>query len=161
MCSWAHAGCAPLLNSDFVALPSSREGRTIRDRRPGHCGLRMKRGRVLCVVFGYFARSRKLETVRENEPAFRLAWTRRSWHCLFHAEGQPDADAEGKPEADRRKTRPGSGNGFDRRNHRKVGRGESPAAPASADGPKEGCELRLIAHTPLAEWPSQRLKDLR
>ena len=50
---------------------------------------------TLCVVFDYFARSRKLETVRENEAAIRLARTRRSWHCSFHAEGQPDATPKG------------------------------------------------------------------
>jgi hypothetical protein len=85
-----------------------------------------------------------------------------SWHCSFHAEGQPDADAEGKPEAGWCKSRSGFGNEPARRNHRKVGRGESPAAAASVAGPQgKGCELRLITDAPLAERLSQRLKDPR
>jgi hypothetical protein len=60
-----------------------------------------------CASSGLFRQSRKLLTVRENEPAIWLAWARRSWHCLFHAEGQPDAT----PKGDRRRTgvKPGQG----------------------------------------------------
>ena len=42
---------------------------------------------------------------RENEPAFSLARVREPCHCSLHAEGEPDAEAEGKPEATRCKSR--------------------------------------------------------
>ena len=106
---WNHRGkvgdCRGPDWSDIVTSEQTPRGRDFGQASSGFCASRihqqpvpLKGGRVLlpfCVVLGYFARSRKLETVRENEPAIRLARTCWSWHCSFHAEGQPDATPKG------------------------------------------------------------------
>ena len=58
----------------------------------------------------------KTSRERENERVNPLAHRYGKWQCTSYAEGQPDADAKGKPAAGRRKTRQGFGNESARRN---------------------------------------------
>jgi hypothetical protein len=93
--------------SDIVTSEQTPRGRDFGQASSGFCASRNRqqppsllsgphrRTCSICVGFGYFARSRKLETVRENEAVFRLADVPALWHCPFYAEGQPDATPKG------------------------------------------------------------------